>query len=386
MKIFEKSTLGSKVCMLLSSGLLILSACNKQDHDWDLGHHSGKQKKSFEQINLVANTADYMAKTQDALLINGWGLAFSSGGVAWVGSQGGHVSTVYNSEGAIARAAVNIPSPGGATGGNPTGVVFSSSTTDFKLPAPNGQPARFIFVGVDGILSAWNAAAGNNAMLIKNNVATAAYTGLAISTSNGANYLYAADFRGRKIAVFDKDFNSVAMQFKDPSLPNGYSPFNIQAIDDKLYVLYAKVGPDGRDQAGQGNGYVDIFTTNGSFVKRFVSKGELNSPWGIAKAPVNFFDDKEEDDDDRQWSKHHSKNAILVGNFGNGRINAYRADGKYLGELANEKSPVVIKGLWALSFVPPTATTIDSTRLYFTAGPKQEMDGLFGYLKKKLKN
>ncbi|MBC7888115.1 MAG: TIGR03118 family protein [Ferruginibacter sp.] len=374
----------NRVFLSFSAALLLLSGCHKKDHDWDHGH-SVKQKRSFAQINLVANSDGYMATRLDPLLINPWGLAFSSGGTPWIGSQGSHVSNVYNSEGAQVRPAVNIPSPGGPTGGNPTGVVFSGSTTDFKLPAPNNQPARFIFVGVDGILSAWNGAAGNNAALIKNNSATSAYTGLAIASSNGANYLYAANFRARRIDVFDKDFNPVTMTFKDPGLPAGYSPFNIQQVDDKLYVLYAKVGPTGTDQAGMGNGYVDIFNTNGSFEKRFASKGQLNSPWGIAKAPSNFFDDGEDDEDDSHWKKNYSKNAILVGNFGNGRINAYRSDGKFLGELAKGHSPIIIKGLWAISFVPPTATTLDSTRLYFTAGPRQELDGLFGYLKRELK-
>src|SRR6185369_11150632 len=123
-----------------------------------------------------------------------------SGGTPWVSSQLGHVSVVYDKEGAIVRPAVNIPSPGGATGGNPTGVVFSGSATDFKLS--NGQPARFIFVGVDGILSGWNGAAGNNALLIKNNSATSAYTGLTLAANGGANYLYAANFRAGRIDVW----------------------------------------------------------------------------------------------------------------------------------------------------------------------------------------
>ncbi|MEP7142883.1 MAG: TIGR03118 family protein [Ferruginibacter sp.] len=374
------------IFLFFAAILFLLAGCHKNDHDIDFPNHPGKLKRNFSQINLVANSGAYMATRQDPTLVNAWGLAFSSGGTAWPASQGGHVSQVYSSEGVEARPPVNIPSPAGPTGGNPTGIVFSGSTSDFKLPAPNNQPARFIFVGVDGVLSAWNGGAGNNAMLIKNNSATSAYTGLAISSADGANYLYAANFRARRIDVFDKDFKPVFMDFKDSWLPGGYSPFNIQALGDKLYVMYAKVGPDGRDQAGLGNGFVDVFNTNGSFVKRFASKGQLNSPWGIAKAPSNFFDDNEDDGDDQQYGKQHGKNAILVGNFGDGKINAYRTDGKFLGVLAKGKYPIVIKGLWALSFVPSTAVGIDSTRLYFTAGPRQERDGLFGYIKKQEKN
>jgi len=293
---------------------------------------------------------------------------------------------VITSEGVEVRPPVNIPSAGGATGGSPTGIVFSASATNFKLPAPNGQPARFIFVGEDGILSAWNGGAGNNAMLIKDNSATAGYTGLALDSADGSTYLYAANFHGGSIDVFDTDFMPVSMTFKDPWLPAGYSPFNIQSVGDRLFVMYAKVGDDGDEEKGAGNGFVDIYNTNGSFLKRFASKGPLNAPWGLAKAPSNFFDNGEEDDDDRQYDNKFGKNAILVGNFGDGKINAYRSDGKLLGVLAKDKHPIVIDGLWALSFVPPTATTIDSTRLYFCAGPRDEQDGLFGYLKKQEKN
>ncbi|HSC38105.1 MAG TPA: TIGR03118 family protein, partial [Chitinophagaceae bacterium] len=281
-------------------------------------------------------------------------------------------------EGAIVRPAVNIPSPGGATGGNPTGVVFSGSATDFKLS--NGQPARFIFVGVDGILSGWNGAAGNNALLIKNNSATSAYTGLTLASNGGANYLYAADFRGGKIAVWDNAFTPVSMPFKDPNLPSGYSPFNIQIVGSWLYVLYAKVGPDGEDQAGAGNGYVSIFTTAGVFVKRFASRGTLNSPWGIAATPAGFFDDMDGDKDDGKSKTIIPESVLLVGNLGDGRINVYSEGGDFIGQLKSHGRTIVIEGLWALSFPPATATTIDPNRLYFTAGPDDEKHGLFGYI------
>jgi uncharacterized protein (TIGR03118 family) len=329
-----------------------------------------KQQKHFVQVNLVANNSEYPPARIDPVLVNAWGLAFSSTGVAWIGAQGGHVSTVYNSEGVQLRPPVNIPSPGGPTGGNPTGVVFSSSTTDFVLPAPNNQPARFLFVGVDGVLSGWNGAAGNNAVLIKNNVATSAYTGLTLAKNAGANFLYAADFRAGKIAVFDSHFNSVSMPFTDPGLPAGYSPFNIQVVDNLLYVMYAKVGPDGRSEDGLGKGYVDIYNSDGTFVKRFVSEGQLDAPWGIAKAPATFFEDDGDDD---------HEDVLLVGNFGNGHINAYRSNGKFIGELAMKKAPIVIERLWAIAFAP---SPVDPNRLYFTAGPDNEEDGLFGYIKK----
>src|SRR5688572_4516343 len=328
--------------------------------------------KDFEQVNLVANVAaNYNAARVDPRLVNGWGIAFSSNGIAWVNAQGTGLSAVYQQTGVDARPAVAIPSPGGATGGNPTGIVFSASNTDFILS--NGQPARFLFVGVDGIISGWNAAAGNTALLIKNNVATSAYTGLALAQSGGNSFLYAADFRAGRIDVYDKNFASVMnMPFVDPDLPVGYSPFNIERVGDKLYVMYALVGPDGRDVPAPGNGYVSVFSTNGTFEKRFTSRGQLNAPWGIAKAPAGFWGDGSDNPTD----------VILVGNFGDGRINAFSTDGSFLGQLRMHGNPIVIDGLWAITFAPTTATAIDPNKLFFAAGPNHEADGLFGYIHK----
>ncbi|MEP6710815.1 MAG: TIGR03118 family protein [Ferruginibacter sp.] len=385
----------TRIVMILTAASFVLTGCQKNIDEpqtpdaiglsADFSNHV-KQKQGFLQTNLVANNTKYPGARIDPVLLNAWGLAFSPGGVAWIGAQAGHVSTVYNSEGVQLRPAVAIPSPGGATGGNPTGVVFNGSTTDFALPAPNSKPALFLFVGVDGILSGWNGSAGNTALLIKNNVATSAYTGLAIASNNGANFLYAANFRAGRIDVWDKDFNVIPMPFHDRHLPAGYSPFNIQKLGDALFVMYAKVGPDGRSKAGRGNGFVDIYNTNGSFIKRFVSQGQLDAPWGVAKAPSTFFGDGDDDSDDKGKDKdeNNKRSTILIGNFGNGHINAYRSDGKFIGELATHKSPIVIDELWAISFVPSTATALDSNRLYFTAGPDEEADGLFGYIKKKI--
>jgi uncharacterized protein (TIGR03118 family) len=376
--------------LILSAIFLALSGCKKNVDNPTIQNDisttdaqfkkSVKQLKNFDQINLVANNAEYPPARIDPVLLNAWGLAFTPNGFAWIGAQAGHVSTVYNSEGGEVRPPVNIPSPGGPTGGNPTGVVFSGSTTDFILPAPNNQPARFLFVGVDGVLSGWNGAAGNNAIRIKNNVATSAYTGLALASNAGANFLYAANFRAGRIDVWDNHFNTVSMPFTDPGLPAGYSPFNIQKVDNVLYVAYAKIGSNGRSEEGLGKGYVDIYNTNGALIKRFASGEQLDAPWGITKAPATFLGKENEKDEDHQ-------DILLIGNFGNGHINAYRSDGKFMGELANHKKPIVIDELWAITFAPTTASpAIDPNRLYFTAGPDEEADGLFGYIKRQPDN
>ena len=329
--------------------------------------------KDFTQVNLVANNDEYGAAHIDPHLLNAWGIAFSATGIAWIGSQEGHVSTVYDRDGNMlaARPEVAIPSPGGPTGGNPTGVVtnIDPNAADFQLS--NGQAARFLFAGVDGVISGWNGAAGNNALVIANNSSTSAYTGITMAQYNGAYYLYAANFRAARIDVWDKDFNAVSMSFMDADIPWGYAPFNIQKVDDKLYVMYAKVGDDGEEDASPGNGYVDVYSTGGMLEKRFISRGQLNAPWGVAHAPASFFTDE----------SGQSQEAILVGNLGDGRINAYSMDGRFLGQLRSHGNPLIIEGLWAISF-PPATSTIDPNRLYFAAGPDDEEDGLFGYITK----
>ena len=370
----------------LLAAIAVLSGCMK--------NNTPKALKDFNQVNLVSNSSAFSPAHNVAALQNAWGLAFSSGGTAWVNAEAGHISALYDKEGVTVRTPVNIPSPTDTIGGSPTGIVFSGSATDFMLT--NGQPARFIFVGDDGVLSAWNGAAGNNALRIKNNSATAVYTGLTLAANGGANFLYATDFKTGKIVVWDKTFAPVSMTFKDPTLPAGYSPFNIQVIGSWLYVMYAKVGPDGDEVHALGDGFVSIFTTAGAFVKRLASKGTLNAPWGVASAPASFFADTDGDKDDKNGKGNNDddiskfmktsnapQSLILVGNFGDGRINAYTPDGTFAGQLRSHGRTMVIDGLWALMFPPATATTIDPNRLYFTAGPDDEKNGLFGYIIKE---
>lgn len=329
----------------------------------------------FDQFNLTANNEEYGAPTIDPTLVNAWGLVFNPTGTPWISSQEGHVSNVYNSEG-VPRAInpVNIPSPASLTGGNPTGIVFNGVSTDFIIP--NHGPAAFIFDGVDGVISAWNGSLGKQAARIT--VGQGAYTGLAIGSNGGKQYLYAANFATRHIDVWNSSWMMVSMPFTDPGLPQGYAPFNIQNIGGNLFVTYAKVDPTTHEsEAGVGKGFVDIYRTDGSFVKRFASMGTLNAPWGVTMAPRSFFEDEMDDMED---ADQHEQSYLLVGNFGDGRINAYRMDGKFAGQLRGKKEPIEIEGLWALVF-PPSTSTIDQHRLYFTAGPDDETHGLFGYLK-----
>ena len=378
----KRTVFSTAVCVVLMM-LIIISSCRKSNV-------SKNDLRNFEQVNLVANNGTYHPVLTDPTLMNAWGLAWSPNGIAWVNSQAGHVSELYTAEGAIVRPPVNIPSPGDTIGGLPTGIVFAGGS-GFKLS--NGQGAAFLFDGVDGVVSGWNQPAGNNAIRIADLSSTSAYTGLALSVWHGAHLLYGANFRTGKIDVWDTLFNPVNLPFTDPNLPQGFSPFNIQAVGDWLYVLYAKVGSDGEDEPGPGLGFVDIYQPDGTLVKRFASGGWLNAPWGVTMAPAGFLQSSDmsggNGDSNKPGGMYGSsmqkpdQPVILIGNFGDGKINVYSTEGEWLGQLQSRHSPIVIEGLWALSFAPATAMSIDPNRLYFTAGPNDEKDGIFGYLIKK---
>ncbi|MDB5141904.1 MAG: hypothetical protein JWQ66_617, partial [Mucilaginibacter sp.] len=221
-----------------------------------------------------------------------------------------------------------------------------------------------------GIIAAWSS--GNSAVKVADRSASnAVYKRIVMATDGSANFLYLTNFKGGKIDVFDKNFTYVTSKpFLDPGIPAGFAPFNIQNIGGMLYVTYAKQkGPDNMDdQKGPGNGYVDIFNPDGTLVKRFASQGHLNSPWGIALAPAGFADGKQ---------------SILIGNFGDGRVNIFDMQGNFVGQLQNGGQPLTIDGLWAIDFLENNTGGNANDPLFFTAGPAEESHGLFGYLQKK---
>jgi uncharacterized protein (TIGR03118 family) len=324
------------------------------------------QQFNISQTNLVSDTAGFGAARIDANLGNAWGMARFPGGPIWISSNNPGLSTVYDTTGKTLIPPVTIPSVTAGQTGTPSGVVFNG-TTDFA-------GSHFIFASEEGIILAWTSgtAAVKVADQSQNN---AVYKGLTIAANSGNNFLYVTNFKGGKIDVFDKNFNIVTnMPFLDPSIPAGFGPFNIQYIGGQLYVTYAKLkAPDNHDdQQGPGNGYVDIFSTDGTLVKRFASQGALNSPWGIALAPAGFA---------------NAQPTILIGNFGDGRINIFDMQGNFKGQLQNNGQVVSIQGLWAIDFLKnnqPGGNPNDL--LYFTAGPDSEAHGLFGTLQKTLVN
>jgi uncharacterized protein (TIGR03118 family) len=327
----------------------------------------------FQQVNLVSDVPGRALST-DPDLVNPWGISHSATSPFWVSDNGTGVSTLYNGVGTKLALVVTIPPPLGSPPGTiatPTGQVFNG-TADFVVTTGSGSgPSRFIFATEDGTISGWNPSADpTHAILAVDNSASGAiYKGLAIGANGSGNFLYAANFHAGTIDVFDKDFQPVQLagSFTDPNIHRGFAPFNIQNLGGKLYVTYARQDADREDDvAGPANGFVDVFDTDGNLLQRLVTRGRLNSPWGLAIAPASF---------------GPFGNDLLVGNFGDGRINAYDpVTGEFLGQLGGpDNRPITIDGLWGL-IVGNGGNGGDVDKVYFTAGPDDETHGLFGSL------
>jgi uncharacterized protein (TIGR03118 family) len=317
--------------------------------------------------NLVSDAAG-AAPHQDAHIVNGWGLAFHPTGYAWVASNGTSTASPYDGNGVAQNLVVSIP-PGAKGAANPTGIVHNP-TQDFQV-TQNGVTgaSEFIVAGEAGTVAGWSQAVNaTEAVTVYDIGATGpVYKGLAIGRAAGANYLYAADFQGSKIDVFDRNFVLVTLvgDFRDPGLPAGYAPFGIQVVGDRVYVAYAQRSATGADEVkGAGLGVVSVFSTSGAFIRQLVQGGALNAPWGMAVAPVNF---------------GSVSNHLLVANFGDGKINAYNtSNGRFEGTLSGaDGTPIVIDGLWGVAFGNGSFSQPLNT-LFFTAGPSNETHGLFG--------
>ncbi len=298
------------------------------------------------------------APVLDPNLQNAWGLAASSTSPWWVADNGTSLSTLYNGAGTPQSLVVTVGIDSG-----PTGVVFNGGTGFTVTNGTQSGPARFIFDGEDGVLRGWNPTVdGTHALVGGTGDPGAIFKGLAIAD----NKLYAADFHNNEVAVFDSSW-SLVDRFTDPGLPSGYAPFGIQAIAGNIFVTFAKQDADAEDEvAGQGRGFVDEFDTAGNLIARIAQHGQLNAPWGLALAPSDF---------------GRFSGDLLVGNFGDGQINAYElgANGKYThkGELRENGHQIAIDGLWALEF-GNGANAGPTNTLFFTAGPNEEANGLFG--------
>jgi len=321
----------------------------------------GNSINAYVQTNLASDLPG-IATHQDANLVNPWGIVAGPSTPFWINDNRTGLSTLYNGSGTPQSLVVTIPSPNGSSNpGAPSGIVFNST--------PGFGGARFIFATEDGTIAAWSS--GTSASLQVTSPSGSVYKGLAIGANGTDNFLYAANFGLNQIDVFDNSFHPVTISggFTDPALPAGYAPFNIENINGKLYVTYALQDAGRHDDVpGSGHGYVDVYDLSGNLLQRFTSQGALDSPWGLTLASSNF---------------GAFSGDLLVGNFGDGKINAYDpASGAFRGTLDDSAGlPITIDGLWGLAF-GNGAQGQDRNTLYFTAGiagPDDIEDhGLFG--------
>ena len=392
---------------------LAVSAAAPAVHAGDR-HHDGDDNR-YVVTNLVSDIPKLGGKFIDPNLKNAWGVAFSPGASPfWIADNATGLSTLYDGDGTIVplgspSGGVTIPCPPPATVGQgsscppspppnnaaPTGMVWNPTTgmsTGFLVPL-TGKVASFIWATEDGTISAWtlnlasnpfNAVLAVNNANVPNAMVGAVYKGLAtgvnatgviVTPPNMTDFvfLYVTNFRAGTIEVYGPAPSSSATgfyvpvttdgNFTDADIPRGYAPFGIQNINGNLFVTYAKQNAAKHDDvAGKGNGFVDVFDTDGHLLRRFASRGALNSPWGVARASFDF---------------GRFSGDILVGNFGDGRINAFDSDGNFLGQLRDTNGKLIsIDGLWTLTLGGGAKSSSDT--LYFTAGPTGETDGLFG--------
>jgi len=327
----------------------------------------------YAQTNLVSDEPGKAAHV-DTHLVNAWGLVAGPTTPWWVANNGTLTSTLYNATGTAQTLVVSIPGP-------PTGVVFNGSAGFVVRSGTAAGPALFIFATEDGKIAGWNPnvptpGSTQATVAVDNSAAGSVYKGLAIASTAAGDRLYATDFHNGAVDVFNSAFVPVNIPgaFADHNLPAGYAPFGIQTIGTSVFVTYALQDADAHDDvAGVGHGYVDEYDTTGLLLRRVASKGRLNSPWGLALAPATF---------------GAFAGALLVGNFGDGKINAFdlasaRGTGQavQLGQLHSATgAPLKIDGLWALQFGKGNANSGSTNSLFFTAGPGGESHGLFGRL------
>lgn len=383
---------------VIAAILIVASPAHADDKD------QGNRINQYKVNQLVSDIMG-RAPNSDQVLQNAWGVAFTpAASPFWISDNATGCSTLYNGDGTVLALQVKIPLPGGGgipdiackphdpkkpAPAAPTGLVWNPTTnpnTAFLVPGTK-LPASFIWATEDGTISAWTggltpASVANNAVLAVDNSPGAVYKGLVFGTNPNGVFLFAANFRAGTIDVFapNKDASGIGLFFKsvtttggfvDSKIPAGYAPFGIENIDGDLFVTYAKQDADKHDDvSGSGNGFIDVFDTDGHLVRHFASRGPLNSPWGMTRASQDF---------------GRFSGDVLVGNFGNGQINAFDSDGNFLGALRDSKGkPIVIDGLWKLTLGGGAKSSSDT--LYFTAGPNGEADGLFGTLTPAAKN
>jgi uncharacterized protein (TIGR03118 family) len=327
-------------------------------------------ENDFVVHNLVSDVPG-LADHTDSTLVNAWGLTSTATSPWWVADNETNATTLYRADGTK----VVLTTPDIQVPNAPTGAAANSSGNFVVTEDGRSGPARFLFDTEEGKVLGWNPAVSLQHAVVgadRSNVG-AIYKGLAISSTQDT--LYAADFHNARVDVFDSSFHIVTVPgaFVDPKLPDGYAPFGIANLGGTIFVSYAKQDADAEDEvAGQGLGFVDAYDQAGTFLQRVANHGQLNAPWGLAMAPAGF---------------GPFGGDLLVGNFGDGRINAYapQSSGTYerVDALRGEDNrPLFIDGLWAIVFGKGAlANNGPVDTLFFTAGPDDESHGLFGTIR-----
>jgi uncharacterized protein (TIGR03118 family) len=317
---------------------------------------SGTALGQYKMTKLVSNLPKG-SKHQDTQMINAWGMAYGPGNPFWIADAGSGLSTLYDGTGVKQTLVVTIPTATGTGVGSPTGMVYNASS-EFQIM---NWTSAFIFATLDGTISGWSHFEPNNALIAVNNSKSGtSYTALAITNKPSGNRIYAADFNNNKVDVYDGKFKFVT-SFTDHSLPAGFAPLGIQDINGQVYVAF------GATNGGPG-GYIDIFGENGTFVKTLIQGAPLNQPWGFAVAPSNF---------------GPLSNTLLISNNTNtGTINGFNlTTGAFVGTVNNKLGkPIKINQLWAIEFGGGSTANGKTNQLFFTAGPKNNLNGLFGVI------
>ena len=322
---------------------------------------------SAQKVDVTNLTSDITAvgSFNDLNLVNPWGMSIAPTGPWWTSDEGTGLSTLYSGTGQPQTLVVTIPPASGTGKGTPTGTVYNG-TSNFLI---HGIPAQFLFCTLDGTLSGWYTAT-TAFIAVNNNASGAIYTGMALASAGGANYIYVTNIHSGAVEVYDGSFQPhtfSAGQFTDSSIPSGYTPFNIQLVGTKLVVTFAKQNASHNFVVpGPGNGYVDIFDTQGNLQLRLAHNLFLNAPWGAVQAPSNF---------------SGFANDLLIGNFGSGSIAAYNiTTGAWIGNMLNASDLAVqIDGLWGLTFGNGSGGGPTNT-LFFTGGTFGGVHGIFGMI------
>jgi uncharacterized protein (TIGR03118 family) len=366
----------SNAAMLAGAILALAAGKSVADDDTEPGW-----SRHFYDVHVLVSDGSTTSDFTDGNLVNAWGVAFNPQAVVWIADNHTGKATLYDGTGKANALVVAIPPAPGETAGSPTGIVFSGGS-DFVVTGKTPQdtdgsgPARFIFASEGGQITGWapNVNTARTFLAVDNSAqggpGRAIYKGLALGGNGTTHLLYATDFHNGRVDVFDGAFKPASLPagaFRDPFLPKGFAPFGVQAINGDIVVTFAKQDGDAEDDVhGKGLGFVDVFDPSGKLVQRLADHIVLNAPWGIALAPASF---------------GPFGGALLIGNFGDGMINAFSpVTGHFLGSLRDSHGRrIKIDGLWGIQFGNGLLSQ-ETNALYAAAGPADEEHGTYSVI------